>query len=166
MDMDTLKQELSKANNSVKSIYRIVNKKKRPAKIVKVTFNCYPAPLTLQGETSYEVNPCRVPYLRCTICQAFGHTNKFYRVKTQVCPLCTRNHSLNDCPVKEYKRAYTCANCNGEHGALFTQCPVILRYKSLVDAHNKKTKQAWKDRRQQQKALSTNVITEQAVPPG
>ena len=157
MDMDTLKPELSKTNNSIKSVHRIENKKNRPTKIVKVTFSCYLAPLTLQGENPYEVNPCKVPYLRCSLCQAFGHTNKNCPVKKQVCPLCTRNHTLNDCPVKEYKRAYTCANCNGEHGALFSQCPVFLRYKSLVDAHNKKTKQAWKDRRQQQNAVSTNV---------
>ena len=165
IDMGTLKQELLKANKSIKSVHRIMNKKKRPTKIVKVTFNCFPAPLTLQGETSYEVNPCRVPYLRCSLCQAFGHTNKNCPVNKQICPLCTRNHTLNDCPVKEYKRAYTCANCNGEHGALYSQCPVFLRYKSLVDAHNKKTKQEWKDRRQQQKTVPTNVRTEQAVPP-
>ena len=46
-DMDTLKQELLKANKSIKSVYRIMNKKKRPTKIVKVTFNCFPAPTAL-----------------------------------------------------------------------------------------------------------------------
>ena len=125
MDKETLKRQLSKANQHVKRTHRVLNRNKKPTKLVKVTFNCYPAPLTLKGETTYEVNPCKIPYLRCNSCQEHGHSTKDCRNNQIKCPLCSLEHSYNDCPFKGNKRAYKCANSSRNHGAAFSNCTMF-----------------------------------------
>ena len=131
----------------------MLNRNKKPTKLVKVTFNCYPAPLTLKGETNYEVNPCKVPYLRCNFCQKHGHSTKDCRADKQKCPLCALEHSYSDCPSRGNKRAYTCGNCGLNHGAAFLNCTIFQQYKKQVDAQNERTRQAWNERRHGEKAV-------------
>ena len=125
IDMETLKGQLSKATQHIKSVHRVLNRNKKPTKLVKVTFNCYPAPLTLKGETTYEVNPCKVPCLRCNSCQEPGHSTKDCRNNQIKCPLCSLEHLYKDCPFKGNKRAYKCANCELNHGAAFSNCTIF-----------------------------------------
>ena len=155
--METLKGQLSKANQHVKSTHRVLNRNKKPTKLVKVTFNCYPAPLTLKGETTYEVNPCKIPYLRCNPCQEHGHSTKDCRNNKKKCPLCSLEHLYNDCPFKGNKRVYKCANCSRNHGAAFSNCTIFREYKKQVDAQNESTRHAWNERRHREKAVPSTA---------
>lgn len=146
-DMNTLQRKLSSANSNVKNVHRVLNKNRRPTKLVKVTFSCSPAPLILKGDHgNFEVNPCRVPYLRCNHCQKHGHSNKDCKNK-QACPICALPHTYNECPSKHLRKAYTCANCGGRHGAAYTGCSHFQTYKEAVDKKNATIQQAWNERR-------------------
>ena len=62
--------------------------------------------------------------LRCYRCQKYGHTAKNCSSKEK-CPICSKDHSYKDCPIKDSHREgnkAVCSNCNGAHPASFQGC--------------------------------------------
>ena len=73
--------------------------------------------------------------IRCFRCQKFGHISKNCRGK-QKCPLCSQNHSFDECRNIENKK---CTNCGGSHSAGFKGCPVFVKAKEIKElSHQKK----------------------------
>ena len=139
--MADLTQKLSQATSNIKSIHRVKTKKNKPTTTVKVTSNTWPAPTTLKGETKYEVNPCKIPYLRCNFCQQHGHSTKECTNEIPRCSMCGFGHE--DCPVQKYRLNHKCSNYLGNHTAAYPHCPAFLEHKKTIDARNTAIKKQW-----------------------
>jgi hypothetical protein len=65
---------------------------------------------------------CRIT--QCFNCQKYGYHTKKYCQKKTACGHCGRDHSTEECSVKENKENRRCAACNGgNHEAWSYQCP-------------------------------------------
>jgi len=45
--------------------------------------------------------------------------------KSDKCMRCAGDHASKDCPVKDDKDKYACANCGGKHTSNSPECPII-----------------------------------------
>lgn len=163
IDMSDLTKKLSKSLSSIKSLHRITTKKNKPTTNVKITFNTWPAPLIISSDKEYEVNPCKIPYLRCNFCQQHGHSTKECTASTPNCPMCAGNHTYNECTRKHKTK---CTNCLSiSHNAANPSCPIFKEYKKLVDTKNATTRTEWNTKRQQNKQQNKQkqTITAQVI---
>ena len=160
VDMSDLTRNLSKATSNIKSLHMITTKKNKPTTTVKVTFNTWPAPLIIKGDQDYEVNPCKIPYLRCNNCQQHGHSTKECTAKIPACPMCGGIHTYADCDYKNKPDLYMCPNCLEKgHNAANPSCSAFKQHKKLIDAKNATIKAEWDSRRNSTKQQAKQVNT-------
>ena len=71
---------------------------------------------------------------RCYHCQGYGH--KANRCNSRLkCPICSKNHTYEQCTAKEQDREQqraTCPNCKGPHPASYKGCPKYKQVKSII----------------------------------
>ena len=71
---------------------------------------------------------------RCYHCQGYGH--KANRCSSRLkCPICSRNHTYEQCTAKEENREKQnaiCPNCKGPHPASYKGCPKYKQAKSVI----------------------------------
>ena len=74
-----------------------------------------------------------LPYVpeprRCYRCQKFGHAAKFCRRERQVCPVCSEEHTYENCPNKGSPK---CANCSGNHSASYKKCSKYIEVQKVL----------------------------------
>ena len=73
------------------------------------------------------------PYIplvtRCYRSQGYGHVARHCYKPTDVCPACAGSHMFDACPTKDKNR---CANCKGDHGSGFKDCPKYIEAQAIV----------------------------------
>lgn len=93
-----------------------------PTQAVAVTFASTILPNYICLDSwRHEVKRYIPPVKQCLKCLRYGHIAKFCR-NTEVCSICTEHHNFKMCVVapKDAK----CANCNGNHIAISSACPI------------------------------------------
>ena len=88
----------------------------------------------LPGEIDFGLIKARVrPYkrriLQCFKCLKIGHGIDFCRVTVPVCPKCSLNHEVRDCPGGILK----CPNRDGTHIAGSEECSYVKKAKMIQD---------------------------------
>ena len=78
--------------------------------------------------------------IQCHRCQAVGHTATHCHMPLR-CVKCGGEHTFSDCDKKGDKYIPTCANCNGQHTATYSQCSYICRYKTQLEMKQQQRKQ-------------------------
>jgi len=78
---------------------------------------------------------CRI--MQCHKCHKYGHLQKDCRAKEPVCLRCSNKHSSDKCPLKseispDRPRAYSCANCKGNHASTSFACPVRKQNREIL----------------------------------
>ena len=73
------------------------------------------------------------PYIplvtRCFQCHGYVHVARHCYKPNDVCPVCDDSHKFDACPTKDQKK---CANCKGDHGSGFKDCPKYLEANAVV----------------------------------
>lgn len=73
---------------------------------------------------------------QCHKCQQFGHGSQYCNQNPR-CVKCTGFHLTKDCKIKRGEDKVQCANCNGEHTANYSGCPVYLEYIERLNVSKK-----------------------------
>ncbi|CAF1061060.1 unnamed protein product [Brachionus calyciflorus] len=89
--------------------------------------------------------------LQCKKCNRFNHKSQDCEKET-ICPLCTGNHTLQECP----KEKIECSNCGGNHPAFSKKCIMMIeKTKELTESKNVKPQKIF------EKAQSSSLNDEQ-----
>ena len=143
-DISDIEKELQIQNSfvDIEKVFRLqkfdkIQEKKIDTESLIVVFRSeinFPSQLYL-GYRRYTIKEFIPHPVRCFRCQKFGHISKNCRGK-QKCPLCSENHSFDECQNIENKK---CTNCGGSHSAGFKGCPVFVKAKEIKEfSHLKK----------------------------
>ena len=83
-----------------------------------------------------EYSPRRRP-MQCFKCNKFGHPMKWCRSK-RCCEYCASqdiSHGPDSaCPVMDVPNRHSCSNCEGNHGARATTCPIFKERMSRLNS--------------------------------
>ena len=72
--------------------------------------------------------------MQCHNCKKYGHPIKWCQNKKRVCGFCTADsHHEASCPVKDDSTNHKCPNCQGNHTAWSTDCPVYIKQLTLTE---------------------------------
>lgn len=94
----------------------------QPTQTVAVTFASTQLPEYVYLDSwRHEVKIYIPPVKQCLKCLRYGHIAKFCR-NDEVCSICTLKHNFKNCTADRTKPK--CANCNGEHVAISSSCPI------------------------------------------
>ena len=112
-------------NITIKEVIQL--KKKGPnhgAKLspIKITFEGEHLPYAVtifQG--FYRVHKEIKKPVQCFNCHKYGHSSSVCRAKVR-CLFCSKNHSRQDCSVKNQPSEYKCSNCNQNHKSSDKNC--------------------------------------------
>lgn len=106
--------------------YRNLDGKWVPSQCIRVCFkgSTLPAFVYIHGIKT-KVDQFKFPVTQCSKCWRFGHSGKLCPSRKLTCPKCSENHA--NCESQVYK----CANCGGQHMALFKGCPMYLKEKRV-----------------------------------
>lgn len=111
---------------NVKRIFKKINNENRPTPLLILTFERSELPERIAIDfmsiriRAYEPKP-----LLCFNCYKYRHTKKYCNIVN--CGNCGETtHSSDTCP-----NAPKCLNCQGEHPAYYTKCPVYEREKKI-----------------------------------
>ncbi len=70
--------------------------------------------------------------MQCYGCKRFGHPVKWCRSKA-ICGYCSsEDHINNDCQHRADTSKHCCRNCNGNHHAQSTSCPLYIERMNLI----------------------------------
>nr|CAI5847719.1 unnamed protein product [Callosobruchus analis]CAI5865709.1 unnamed protein product [Callosobruchus analis] len=108
------------------------------------------------------------PIIQCHRCQRWGHATSNCQRQPR-CLKCAASHLTNEC-LKTRETPATCANCQGDHPANFSKCPVYVSRLELLEEKREKITErfmpaqppafnAWERRRQQQQSGLTDPVT-------
>ncbi|KAJ8043658.1 hypothetical protein HOLleu_10853 [Holothuria leucospilota] len=90
------------------------------------------------GYQKHRVEEYREPptVIQCYKCQSFGHT--YHNCSSiQKCLRCGEEHNIKDC--KKEKIQKKCANCQGDHIAMYKGCPAYQKARSEAKETQPKT---------------------------
>ena len=77
----------------------------------------------------FKTRPYILLVTRCFRCQGYGHVARHCYKPNDLCPACSNSHKFDSYPTKDQKK---CANCRGDHGSGFKDCPKYLEAKAVV----------------------------------
>ena len=88
-----------------------------------------------------KTRPCIPLVTKCYRCQGYCHVARHCYKPTDICPACAGSHKFDACPTKYQKK---CANCRGDHGSGYKDCPKYIEAKAIVrrTAEEKTTQRA------------------------
>ena len=77
------------------------------------------------------IHPIEADYriIQCKNCNGFGHFHKSKDGSETICKSkracvhCSKDHDLNECPIKQQAKQARCSGCNGNHRAYDKRCP-------------------------------------------
>ena len=75
--------------------------------------------------------------IQCRQCKRFGHGTSHCNLPPR-CVKCINGHLTAESPIKTKIKEVQCTNCNENHPANYTKCPVYLQY--LQELTNQKGK--------------------------
>lgn len=130
---DAILQSLSCQNNiEIVSVLRLRRRGSAsesgwvPSECVRLGFrgSYLPSYVSIDG-LKIKVDPYVFPVSQCSKCWRLGHMSKRCPYNKIVCPKCGGMHA--NCETTVFK----CINCQGDHMALYKQCPVFIKEKKL-----------------------------------
>lgn len=105
----------------------------QPTTTVAITFGCPVLPDHIDIDSWYfPVSVYIPPISQCLKCLRYGHIAKFCK-NSQKCSICGEGHFYKDC-TKNSKDAI-CSNCNGNHVAISSECP--MKKQKIKENENK-----------------------------
>jgi len=139
----TLAEKLSDNNSIFEPLFKYSNKKKSQTVVIK----CSPDIRSIIKLNNEEIKlnniVCKVFdhfHLKiCTNCCKIGHVKNNCHSKTTKCTFCSEEHNFKNCPVKNDKSKYSCANCkhgnntsSSNHSCFSSNCPHVIKTKQMI----------------------------------
>ena len=134
---EDIKAELESSNNvfTNPTVKRFIKRSGETLNTIKIDLKNHDEYLkaTRQGVFLHQEHFNVEPYIpqarahQCYKCKNFGHPAKWC-TRTLRCQYCAeQGHSGKDCFLQGEVHQYRCTNCNGNHSATYSKCPVYLK---------------------------------------
>lgn len=123
---EEIKQNLTDTGYNIEKITRMTKKENKPLEMVLIELkreykSIYSLKKVIGLDVTIESLKNRKPITQCHRCQLYGHVQSNCNAKYK-CMNCSENHSTHLC-AKPKTTPPKCANCSGEHNAMFKNCP-------------------------------------------